>query len=64
MPTRVARLPLTPRRLGEAKRLGFRRAVVPLSTPDVAGMTLLRVADLTEALEVALESGSRVHAGV
>ena len=60
----VRLVPLTPRRLGEAKRLGFRRAVVPLSTPDVAGMTLLRVADLTEALEVALESGSRVHAGV
>ncbi|MEY3362296.1 MAG: hypothetical protein RL531_2015 [Actinomycetota bacterium] len=43
----------TPRRLGEAARLGFRRAVVPASTPDVEGITLLRVGHLVEALHAA-----------
>jgi DNA repair protein RadA/Sms len=40
-----------PRRLAEALRLGFRRAIVPASTPDVQGLTLLRVADLAAALD-------------
>jgi DNA repair protein RadA/Sms len=31
------------RRLSEAARLGFRTAVVPASTPDVAGLALIRV---------------------
>jgi DNA repair protein RadA/Sms len=41
----------TPRRLAEARRLGFRRAIVSTSTPDVAGMRLVRVATLADALD-------------
>lgn len=41
-----------PRRLAEAARLGFTRAVVPPSTPDVPGLRLLRAGDLGEALSV------------
>ena len=43
----------TLRRLGEAARLGFRVAVVPLSTPDVDGIRLLRadrIGDVFDAL--------------
>ena len=40
----------TGRRLGEAVRIGFRRAVVPASTPDVDGIQLLRVHTIAEAL--------------
>ena len=40
------------RRLSEARRLGFARAIVPASSPDVAGLELLRVATLAEALRV------------
>ena len=39
------------RRLGEAVRLGFERAIVPAATPDVAGMRLLRVRTVLEALD-------------
>ncbi len=46
----VRQVPQAPRRLTEALRLGFRNAIVPMSTPDVPGMTLYRVADLREAL--------------
>jgi DNA repair protein RadA/Sms len=46
----VRQVPHGPRRLHEALRLGFRRAIVPMSTPDVRGMTLIRVADVVEAL--------------
>jgi DNA repair protein RadA/Sms len=49
----------TPRRIAEAIRLGFRRAVVPASTPDARGIDLVRVADLGEALKAALPA-SRV----
>lgn len=38
------------RRLSEAARLGFRRAVVPLNSPDVAGLALTRVRTVGEAL--------------
>ena len=38
------------RRLSEAARLGFRRAIVPPSTPDVAGMRLHRAPDVGAAL--------------
>jgi len=38
------------RRLGEAARVGFRRAVVPRSTPDVDGIALERIATVAEAL--------------
>lgn len=39
-----------PRRLAEAARLGFTRAIVPTSTPDGADITLVRVGTVTEAL--------------
>ena len=43
----------TPRRLAEAARLGFRRAVVPSSAPDPPpGMTALRAATLCEAIDL------------
>ena len=38
------------RRLAEAVRMGFERAIVPQATPDVAGMQLQRVRTLGEAL--------------
>ncbi len=38
------------RRLAEASRLGYRRAIVPASSPQVDGIELLRVATLAEAL--------------
>ncbi len=43
------------RRLTEAGRLGFAQAIVPASTADVAGITLLRVPDLAAALAVLTE---------
>jgi DNA repair protein RadA/Sms len=44
----------TPRRLAEAARLGFRRAIVPKSAPDGPdGITLVRVATVSEAIEQA-----------
>jgi DNA repair protein RadA/Sms len=46
----IRTVPQTPRRIAEAVRLGFRRAVVPASTPDVRGIELVRVVDLREAL--------------
>jgi DNA repair protein RadA/Sms len=40
-----------PRRLAEAARMGFRRAVVPANTPDgVEGISLTRVATVAQAL--------------
>ncbi len=43
----------TPRRLAEAARLGFRRAVVPCSAPPPPpGITALRAADLRTALDL------------
>jgi DNA repair protein RadA/Sms len=38
------------RRLNEAARLGYRRAIVPTSSPQVDGIHLLRVGTLAEAL--------------
>jgi DNA repair protein RadA/Sms len=49
----VRQVPQAPRRLHEASRLGFRRAIVPASTPDVDGIQLERVPDLTHALRAA-----------
>ena len=44
----------TPRRLAEAARLGFRRAVVPVSAPDAAGdLELVRVTSVAEAVRAA-----------
>ena len=39
-----------PRRLAEVLRLGFRRAIVPASTPDVRGLELVRAAGVRDAL--------------
>ncbi len=49
------------RRLAEAARLGFRRALVPASAPDgPAGLQLLRVATVAEALAaVGISASSR-----
>jgi DNA repair protein RadA/Sms len=46
------------RRLAEAARLGFKRAIVPKSTPDVAGIELIRVPTLFEAVD---RLGFRAH---
>lgn len=43
--------PHTTRRLAEAARLGHRVAVVPSSTPDVAGIRLLRADHLADVLD-------------
>ncbi len=40
----------TPRRLVEAARLGFRRAIVPASSAGVEGIELIRVGSVVEAL--------------
>ena len=41
------------RRLQEAARLGFKRAVVPTSAPDnIAGIELVKVASVAEAIAV------------
>ncbi len=40
----------TPRRLAEAARLGFRRAIVPASSAGVEGIELIRVGSVVEAL--------------
>ena len=47
----VRQVPHAPRRLNEALRCGFSRAIVPMSTPDVRGMDLVRVGDVREALD-------------
>jgi len=48
----------TSRRLAECARLGFRRAIVAASSPDgPAGMQLVRVKTLAEALGMALILG-------
>lgn len=43
----------TPRRLAEAARLGFRYAIVPTSVADAAGLELIRVGTVYEALQAA-----------
>jgi DNA repair protein RadA/Sms len=50
----VRQVPRAERRLVEAARLGFTRALAPPSTPAVAGIEIVRVRDLAEALDVAL----------
>ncbi len=49
----VRQVPQIGRRLSEAQRLGFARAIVPASTPDVSGIELIRVHELAEARHVA-----------
>jgi len=46
----VRQVPHAPRRLAEALRLGFTRAVVPTSTPEVRGLDVVRVGTVREAL--------------
>jgi DNA repair protein RadA/Sms len=46
----VRQVAQTPRRLTEALRLGFRRAIVPRSTLAVRGLELVRVADVRDAI--------------
>jgi DNA repair protein RadA/Sms len=54
----------TPRRLAEAARLGFRRAIVPASVAEVTGLELVRVGTVTEALLAAgLGGAGRVSGG-
>jgi DNA repair protein RadA/Sms len=48
----VRQVPQIGRRLAEAQRLGFTRAIVATSTPDVAGLRLARVADLGAAMSI------------
>ena len=55
----VRQVPQIGRRLAEAQRLGFDRAIVPASTPDVAGIQLARVADLEPHAAIALRSAAR-----
>jgi DNA repair protein RadA/Sms len=57
---RVARLE---RRLQEASRRGFVRAVVPYSSPAGTEMELIRVRDLAEALAAVLPDRERARAG-
>jgi DNA repair protein RadA/Sms len=45
----LRQVPQVARRLVEAARLGFTRAIVPASTPDTPGIELLRAADLIAA---------------
>lgn len=40
------------RRLEEARRLGFERAVVPVATPAISGIELVRVCHISDALHV------------
>jgi DNA repair protein RadA/Sms len=49
----------TPRRLAEAARLGFTRAVVPASAPSVAGIANIGCATLAEAVGCILAPGGR-----
>ncbi len=46
----VRQVPHTSRRLAEAARLGFTRAIVPQSSPDVPGVHTVRVRDVRDAL--------------
>jgi DNA repair protein RadA/Sms len=50
----VRQVPHAVRRLREAARLGFTRALAPRSTPTVAGVDVLPVGDLAEALAAGL----------
>jgi DNA repair protein RadA/Sms len=50
----VRQVPQATRRLREAARLGFRRALAPPSTPTVPGLDVVPVGDLGEALGAGL----------
>lgn len=66
----IRQVPATERRLAEAARLGFRRAVVPQSSPEgPVALELLRAGTLLEAVRLLLglvpaaRSGSRTGSG-
>jgi DNA repair protein RadA/Sms len=48
----IRRVPGTERRLREALRLGFARAVVPRGSPVIAGLEICEVATVRDALKV------------
>jgi len=52
----LRQVPQAARRLAEAARLGFTRAIGPLSLPTVAGIRVTPVATLADALDVAYRS--------
>ncbi len=58
----VRSVPQTERRLAEAARLGFTRALVPPSTPRQAGIDVVPVRDLRRALALGLAPGLHVLA--
>ena len=53
----VRQVPHLARRMSEAQRLGFRRAVVPASSPEVPGIERVPVDDLGAALGAAIGAG-------
>jgi DNA repair protein RadA/Sms len=53
----VRQVPQAVRRLTEAVRLGFRRAIVPPSTPEVRGLVCTRVDDVRSALRAVRATG-------
>jgi DNA repair protein RadA/Sms len=56
----IRRVPGTERRLNEARRLGFTRAIVPRGTPSIEGLEIREVARVSDAL--ALVRPARVAA--
>jgi DNA repair protein RadA/Sms len=54
----VRQVPRAARRLAEASRLGFTRALVPESSPTVDGIEVVRVSDLRHALAAAFAAGT------
>jgi hypothetical protein len=60
----VRQVPGAARRLAEAVRLGFTRAIVPMATPAVEGAAMARVGSLAEALHAAfVNAGENTHSG-
>ncbi|MET0145127.1 MAG: DNA repair protein RadA [Ilumatobacteraceae bacterium] len=55
----VRQAPHAARRLAEAARIGFQRALVPTSSPACAGIELVRVGTVAEALAAARMGGRR-----
>ncbi len=60
----VRSVPQATRRLVEAARLGFRTAIVPVSTPDVDGLNLVRVDGARAAINYLFPAGSSVESGL
>jgi DNA repair protein RadA/Sms len=55
----IRRVPGLPRRLAEAARLGFRRALVPRGTKSaVPGLEVIEVTDVGHALHFELDEGA------